>query len=33
MHENAQNIRKVFNFINYYQNRIKNSSKIKKNSP
>ena len=30
MHGNAQNIRKVFDFINYYHKRIKNSSKIKK---
>ena len=31
MHENAQNTRKVFDLINHYQKRIKNSSKIKKN--
>ena len=30
MHENAGNTQKVFDFINYYQKRIKNSSKIKK---
>ena len=30
MHENAQNTRKVFDFISYYQKRIKNSSKMKK---
>ena len=30
MHENAENTLKVFDFINYYQKRIKNSSKIKK---
>ena len=30
MHKNAQNTRKVFDFIYYYQKRIKNSSKLKK---
>ena len=30
MHENAQNTRKLFDFINYYQKRIKNSLKIRK---
>ena len=28
MHENAQFTRKVFDFINYYQKRIKNNQKI-----
>ena len=30
MHENAQDAQKVFDFINYYQKSIKNSSKVKK---
>ena len=30
MHKNEQNTQKIFDFINYYQNRMKNSSKVKK---
>ena len=30
MHKNAQNTRKVLDFMKYYQKRMKNSSKIKK---
>ena len=30
MHENAENTRKIFDFTNYYQKRIKNSSNINK---